>query len=827
MTEHRRSATITYLLAFFIPVIIMTAVFAMLGIWPFGGNTVMTGDTTFQYVDYLSYYKTILFGSNDFSYSLSKCMGGEMSGFAAYYLYSPLNLITLPFPKEWLFVGIGLIIILTPGLASLSMCYALRSTAERPRIDLALSLCYGLSAYIIIYNELFQYYMNIILLPLILLWMREILKGRKGLYIRYILALGFVVMNNYYTGYMICIFLVLYSLYILLCEGKALREAAAAFLRFAANSLLAVGLACVTLIPAVLSLSGEKDNFSIGFFLLFSPWVYFSKLYSGSFQGDFGAGLPNIYCGIIVTVLIMLLLLNRRIEKKKRLLTLAVLVFFWVDFCINTMNVVWHGFNQPIGFPFRQAFLVTAFCIFTVYEDLDISETYEKRSIAIICVISLLYTALICVKRIDNTDLLSIGVTVLVFAAIITLLVLKPKHLAGLLLLITIADLSFNAGYSLKHFDLTPIDEYLEPLVRAENAVAYVKGLEEDNVFRTEKNFRRTNNDAMMYDYPGLTHFSSSEKKKTIGFMGDLGFRDNGNWAMYSHVNTALVDSLLGVRYFLSEFETVGKPYEQVYYDSEKNINVFRNPTALPLMIPSVTAGTDMEVSGDPFVFQNDIADALTGSTNDILRIQTATQSVEEDGSVRFDLTVSGNGILYAYFDAPELQDAEIYLDGDDWGTYFGAYDWNVIDLLDRTEGEKVTVEIKPASDKEIQVDAGYFAVADDAGLSSWYEDVMDGESHLEKLTSSCYRGMYDSGKENLIFSIPMDKGWHLYIEGKETELRESCGHLMSAKAIPGRHEVEIRFIPPGRNAGFFISVITFVILLLYMVVFRRKNTHI
>ena len=150
-----------------------------------------------------------------------------------------------------------------------------------------------------------------------------------------------------------------------------------------------------------------------------------------------------------------------------------------------------------------------------------------------------------------------------------------------------------------------------------------------------------------------------------------------------------------------------------------------------------------------------------------------------------------------------------------------------MIDLLDRTEGEKVTVEIKPASDKEIQVDAGYFAVADDAALSSWYEDVMDGESHLKKVTSSCYRGMYDSRKENLIFSIPMDKGWHLYIEGKETELRESCGHLMSAKAIPGRHEVEIRFIPPGRNAGFFISVITFVILLLYMVVFRRKNTYI
>jgi uncharacterized membrane protein YfhO len=309
--------------------------------------------------------------------------------------------------------------------------------------------------------------------------------------------------------------------------------------------------------------------------------------------------------------------------------------------------------------------------------------------------------------------------------------------------------------------------------------------------------------------------------------MGDMGFRDNGNWALYSHVNTALADSILGVRYFASEFETVGKPYEHMYYDEEENINVFKNPTALPLMIPSATSGAGMEVSEDPFVFQNDIVDAMTGSQNGILRIQTAKETVNEDGSVRYDLTVSGNGLLYAFFDAPELQDAVIYLDGDDWGTYFGAYDWNVIDLLERADGENVVVEIKPSSDNEIQVDAGYFAIADNDALAAWYKDVMDGDVHLEKVTSSRYKGTYDTKKENLIFSLPMDKGWHLFIEGKEYDLKEVCGHLMGAEVVPGRHEVELRFIPPGKNAGFIISVATAVILLLYMVVCRRKNNHI
>jgi uncharacterized membrane protein YfhO len=827
MAERKKTATITYLSAFFIPVIIMTAVFAMQGVWPFGGNTVMTGDTTFQYVDYLSYYKTILFGNNDFSYSLSKNMGGEMAGFAAYYLFSPLNLLTLPFSKEWLFVGIALILVIAPGLASLSMYHALRSTEDKPGFDLVFSLCYGLSAYIVIYNELFQYYLNIILLPLILLWLREILKGRRGLYLRYILALGIAVINNYYTGYMICLFLVIYSVYYLLCEGTQIKEAMKAFICMAVNSLTGAGLACFTLIPAVLSLSGEKDNFSLGLFLMFSPWTLFSKLYSGSFQGDFGAGLPNIYCGIITSILMMLFLLNNRLGRRKRLLTGAVLLFFWIDFCINTLNVVWHGFNQPIGFPFRQAFLISAFCIFTIYDGLDISERYSGKAIAALCAVSAAYSILISIKKVDNTDMVSVIASAIVFVAIMILLSVKPDKWIRILLIVTIADLSFNAWYSLKHFDFTELEEFREPLARADNAIGYIKSLNDNSVYRIEKDFRRTNNDAMMYDYPGLTHFSSSEKKKTIGFMGDLGFRDNGNWAMYSSVNTALVDSILGVKYFASEFEDTGKPYDAIYYDTEKAISVFQNPTALPLMIPSQGSGVDMRVSEDPFVFQNDIADTMNGRDNNILRLQTAEETINEDGSVRYDLTVSGEGILYAYFDAPDIQDADIYLDGDQWGKYFGVYDWSVVDLLYRSNGERVTVEIKPSSDEKIQVDAGYFAVADNAALDTWYKSVMDGEIQLKKISSSHYKGIYDTEKENLIFSLPMDKGWHFFIEGKEYDLSEACGHLMSAEVIPGRHEVEMRFISPGRDIGFIISGLTAVFLLLYMVNDKRKNNHI
>ena len=293
----------------------MITVFAILGIFPFGDNTIMTGDTTYQLVDYLSYYKTILSGNNDFAYSLSKNMGGEMAGFSAYYLYSPLNLLTVPFSREDLFIGIGLIIILVPGLASLSMCFLLKHLKEDEGKALLFSLCYGLCAYIIVYNELIYYYSNIVLLPLIFLFFRRMTEKKKRVNAAYIFLLAFAIINNYYTGYMICIFLLIYEVYYLAGvfegEGRIIL-----FIRFAVNSLAAVCLSCFTLIPAVMSLSGEKNNYSVGLYLTFKPMLYFSKLYSGSFAGDFGAGMPNIYCGVIVPVLLFLVLSDSRINMK-------------------------------------------------------------------------------------------------------------------------------------------------------------------------------------------------------------------------------------------------------------------------------------------------------------------------------------------------------------------------------------------------------------------------------------------------------------------------------------------------------------------------------
>ena len=804
----------------------MIAVFAILKIYPFGDDTIMTGDTTYQLVDYLSYYKTVIFGNNDFSYSMSKNMGGEMAGFAAYYLYSPLNLLTLFFPREYLFAGIGLIIVIVPGLASLSMCYALEHLNKDKEGTLIFSLCYGLSAYIVVYNELLYYYTNVILLPLIFLSLRKLINDKKYINIPYIMLLAYAVINNYYTGYMICLFLLIYMVYYLasVYEGK---DRFGIFLRFSADSLIAAGLSCFTLIPAVLSLSGEKNNFSLGLYLSFSPFAYFSKLYSGSFAGDFGAGMPNIYCGIIVSIILVLILANNKLSARFRIGTGIMLVFFWMDFCINTMNVAWHGFNQPIGFPYRQAFIVILFCIVTAYEFSDFTMIPKKASAAAMAGIFCIYTIYGLIRRIETMSPMSVVITSMIAAALMFVFMFPTKQRMLFLCLITIADLVFNTGYSLSHFYFTTVEEYQEPLSLIGEGVDQIKKQGDDDLYRVEKLFRRTNNDAMMFDFAGLTHFSSSEKKSTMKFMGDLGFRNNGNWAMYTGENTALADSLLSVRYIMSQFDATGKPYDLIFSDDEKDLYVYENKHAMPMVMAADSSIYDVEFSDDPFENQNMIADAVSGEEQDILHIQKAVRRDNEDGSVSFDVKIDNEGELYCFFSAPDIQDAVLFVNDEEWTDYFQTYNWATLNMHERVPGETVHFDIRPKTEEKIIVDDGCFAVIDNDNFIRWSDSVKKDETILKKESSSCLKGMYDTDKNNILFSLPMDRGWHLYIDGKEYQLKEACGHLTGAEVPEGRHEIIMRFIPPGRYAGIIISMITFILLFIYCVLVMIKQQYI
>ncbi|NLE03676.1 MAG: YfhO family protein, partial [Crenarchaeota archaeon] len=109
----------SYVFSFLIPAALMMMVFIILKMYPFGEKSILVADMRYQFVDYLAYFKTIFTDKNDFFYTFSKSLGGDMLGLSSYYLQNPFNLLLLLFSDEMLPVGIMMIIVLQSGLSGL------------------------------------------------------------------------------------------------------------------------------------------------------------------------------------------------------------------------------------------------------------------------------------------------------------------------------------------------------------------------------------------------------------------------------------------------------------------------------------------------------------------------------------------------------------------------------------------------------------------------------------------------------------------------------------------------------------------------------------
>lgn len=75
----------------------------------------------------------------------------------------------------------------------------------------------------------------------------------------------------------------------------------------------------------------------------------------------------------------------------------------------------------------------------------------------------------------------------------------------------------------------------------------------------------------------------------------------------------------------------------------------------------------------------------------------------------------------------------------------------------------------------------------------------------------------YDSDKL-VMFSIPYDEGWSAKINGKPTEIENINGGLIAVRVPAGNNEIKFNYVTPGFFVGLTITLISFVIFVMYMV---------
>ena len=678
---------------------VMFLIFAVFcGIAPFGDRTFLMYDMKRQYVDFYAYLRTILSGENNVFYSFSTALGSGMLGFNIYYVSSPFLLFLNLFPNEYLPIGISILIgvklMVAAFIMDLFLQYLLDGCGDVESADSTLggdktsaatagdianaatairhkfkisdtsvittlgAVSWAFSSFLVAHSMNMMWIDVVMLLP-VLIWALDgiLLRNRK---LPYIITLCLMLFLNYYITWQVLIFTALWTLKRLfdLKDKHPIRQ----IWRVLISTVLPALIMGAVLVPTALELmNSPKDITQLGLetagkYLSYTDIL--SKIPTLSYdyiEARFGG--PQIFCGVLFTILGFLFFLNKKIELRRKISYFVMFNIFLISFSKDIINLIWHAGMEPSGHPYRQAFMWIFMMVLIGTESLmKLKENHWIMGLVASIMLAVMYSFCLRLRYDHITELaVAVNITLLVAYAVVVTLYLVLVHSkrsdtrVGLLFILLLAfiqitDITANAGYTFKWQSqlCDTQSEYSDVVSKTKEAVEYVNDTDV-TFFRMENLNPRQQNDSMQYAYNGVTHYSSAGMTYVRYFLQRLGFNDDELYTHYGHDNTATADAILGVKYILSdETYPAHNGYTLVYDGDEK---VYENPNAL-----SVAVGTsDFDLSGismnidevssdnwfealpsdDPFSLQVDILRRLAGA--DELNSADADSEAEGD----------------------------------------------------------------------------------------------------------------------------------------------------------------------------------------------------
>lgn len=560
-------------LSFLMPILLMIPGMVYARIFPFGLQTSMAVDLRNEYVGFYEAFRHALTDSSGFFYSWSKSLGGGMAGTFSYYMLSPLHLLFFLFSRENLPYAILLVQLLKLGLAGLNFAILLVCHEKGRDFRVVLfSTLYGLCSYAVAFMLNHMWLDVILFFPIVVLFLERLLAGKNP--IPYVLSLAYLMIVNYYMAYMACLFLAFYAAYALMRTARDRRFSPGQWTKrclknygvFLFYSLIGAGLAAFILAPSFHSIVLSKGSYANEVIPKwkwnYPPQDFFAKIFPGAFSYDeVPYGLPNYFVGTIISFLLVLFFLNRTIRFREKLATLLILLVFYFSMGIDAINLVWHGMQHPLWYIYRYSWLLSFFLVWIGYR----SAMRIRFTAPLGLLVTLLFYVLLVVyflffpKRFEKFltpyHLFATLVLVVIMAYLCyqwmkgqSLLLRRQAFLV--LCLISFAEMGLHSAFLTGCYSYESLDEFAFYERTVQGALEGLRPNQEE-FYRIEMGFRHDNNDAMRFQYPGLSHFNSDLNRTTINVLAGLGFPVTSN-SVNGTNPTKLTDGLFALRYYLS-----------------------------------------------------------------------------------------------------------------------------------------------------------------------------------------------------------------------------------------------------------------------------------
>ena len=144
------------------------------------------------------------------------------------------------------------------------------------------------------------------------------------------------------------------------------------------------------------------------------------------------------------------------------------------------------------------------------------------------------------------------------------------------------------------------------------------------------------------------------------------------------------------------------------------------------------------------------------------------------------------------------------------------GYRYNVIDLGYFKKGETIELKVLLLEDSIKFKDAMFYTLNEN-NLGEITKSLQkESALFIEENKGNYIKANINVTKDNQILytSIPLDKGFTIFVDGKKVEQISVFNTLMGLNLEKGEHTIEFKYVPRGLESGAVISVISVLLLI-------------
>lgn len=865
--------------SFLLPIGIMLLVYALLGMYPFGNRTILTLDMNAQYIYFFEQLRDILSGHGSFLYTFERALGGEFFGFYTYYLASPLSLIVTLFPKKMITEAVMTIMLLKCGFSGLTFSIYLDKTRKKNAMGFtAFSVAYALCAYAVAYQSNIMWMDALIWLPLVTLGIERLVTDGK--FKLFIVSLALTLWSNYYIGYMVCIYVALYFFCFIIAHPSdeinnigEVKHKLKSFVRIAICSIVAILISALVILTAYYSLTFGKNTFQQSNFeptLRFDFLDLFAKFFIGSYDNVRPDGLPNVYSGILMLILIPVYFVSKRVSLREKICFASLSAVFIASFSINTLDLVWHGFQMPVWLNYRYSFILTFILLTLAYKGFEAIFETDLKFIGgvgafLVLVLFVIQKTVTLKKFIDSSledtmpDYSLIWLSLLfIFVYVVVICYMKKsggKKVASIVLLTVVCIEAFigsllNWTEEISDVGWSSRDAYRSYVDGIQPAVDKIYS-EDLSFFRFEKTMFKKPNDNFALNIRGLSNSTSSLNKDAINFLKKMGFTARSHWSRYLSGNE-VADSLLGVKYVITPSEgqkgTVNMPSTYTKLWDVGDYSIYENPFVLPFAYLVDSKINDFQLEDEnamsPFTLMNNMLGHMTGTdsasvfeacdfkktSTSYCKMTTSDSTIEfrrttSSGLASFTYTVTTkrSGNVYMYLPSPYSTKVTCYKGAQQIGTFFEDDSYRIQNLGYFEAGETIELTFKFDHYRILLYNAPYFVQINEENLKSVTDTLKNGGYNITKYSDTRFEGTVKSDGDKVMFvTVPYDAGWKVYVDGQRVNTYKTADCMLAFDVTDGEHSVVMKYMPKEFVIGLILSIIG-AGLFVAMCVFEKK----